>query len=35
VDARHRPQSAGELRDAMLGRIGVPREISKREQDAG
>ena len=29
------PQSAGELRDAMLGRIGVPREMSEREQDAG
>ena len=35
VDARDRPQSAGELRDAMLGRIGVPREMSEREQDTG
>jgi len=35
VDARHRPATAGELRDALLGRIPVPRDMSENRQEAG
>lgn len=35
IDARYRPQSAGELRDALLGRIQIPKAPADTPQAAG
>jgi serine/threonine protein kinase len=35
VDAQHRPSSAGELRNALLGRTRVPKQLPAEGQEAG
>ena len=35
VDSTHRPRTAAELRDALLGRIPVPRDLPDSRQEAG
>lgn len=35
INAAHRPQTAAELRDALIGRIPIPRPVTEPPEDAG